>query len=194
MVLDEAPNVAAIPDMAGALSESGGRGIRIVGFSQSFAKNRQRWGAEAATAIRGTSSIRLFLQGLEELDEFDKIARAAGTTRHERVPTSQGGNGSSRSTSEEERPVIRGYEIQQLPVGEAFMHYSNIAQARVKLTPWWERPDADQITKDKKAAQSLKERNAAHQYKEDQLTEAVATSKAADVEAAVAGSTAGDKA
>jgi type IV secretory pathway TraG/TraD family ATPase VirD4 len=193
MVLDEAPNVAAIPDMAGALSDSGGRGIRIIGFSQSFAQNRQRWGAEAATAIRGTSSIRLFLPGLEELDELDKIARAAGTTRHQRVSTSQGRNGSSRTTSEEERPVIRGYEIQQLPVGEAFMHYSNVAPARVKLTPWWERPDADQITKDKKAAQSLKEANAADQYQHDQLTEAAAT-RASDSEAAVAGGTAGDRA
>ncbi|MGY4542564.1 type IV secretion system protein VirD4 [Arthrobacter sp. UYNi723] len=155
MVLDEAPNVAAIPDMAGALSDSGGRGIRIIGFSQSFAQNRQRWGSEAATAIRGTSSIRLFLPGLEELDELDKIARAAGTTRKERVSTSQGRGGSSRTTSEEERPVIRGNEIQQLPVGEAFMHYSNVAPARVKLMPWWERPDADQIRTDKAAAAEI---------------------------------------
>jgi len=192
MVLDEAPNVAAIPDMAGALSDSGGRGIRIIGFSQSFAQNRQRWGAEAATAIRGTSSIRLFLPGLEELDELDKIARAAGTTRHQRVSTSQGRTGSSRTTSEEERPVIRGHEIQQLPVGEAFMHYSNVAPARVKLTPWWERTDADQITKDKKAAQSRKEANAADQHQQDQLTDEATASKAADTEAAAAGTRGGN--
>jgi type IV secretory pathway TraG/TraD family ATPase VirD4 len=161
MVLDEAPNVAAIPDMAGALSDSGGRGIRIIGFSQSFAQNRQRWGSEAATAIRGTSSIRLFLPGLEELDELDKIARAAGTTRKERVSTSQSRNGSSRTISEEERPVIRGSEIQQLPVGEAFMHYSNVAPARVTLTPWWDRPDSAQIKEDKAAAQRLKDQAAA---------------------------------
>ena len=161
MVLDEAPNVAAIPDMAGALSDSGGRGIRIIGFSQSFAQNRQRWGAEAATAIRGTSSIRLFLPGLEELDELDKIARAAGTTRKERISTSQGRGGSSRTISEEERPVIRGNEIQQLPVGEAFMHYSNVAPARVKLMPWWERADANQIKDDKAAAQQRRDRQGA---------------------------------
>lgn len=155
MVLDEAPNVAALPDMAGALSDSGGRGIRVIGLSQSFAQNRARWGAEAATAIRGTSSIRLFLPGLEELDELDKIARAAGTVKKERVSTSQGRSGSSRTTSEEERQVVRGHDIQQLPVGEAFMHYSNLPPARVKLTPWWERPDADQIKKDKAAAEKL---------------------------------------
>ncbi|MCP1415628.1 type IV secretory system conjugative DNA transfer family protein [Paenarthrobacter sp. A20] len=152
MVLDEAPNVAALPDMAGALSDSGGRGIRVIGFSQSFAQNRQRWGNEAATAIRGTSSIRMFLPGLEELDELEKIAKAAGVTKRQRVSTSQGKGGSSRTTSEEERPVIRAHDIQQLPVGEAFMHYSNVKPAKVKLTPWWERKDAEQIRADKTAA------------------------------------------
>ncbi len=153
MVLDEAPNVAALPDMAGALSDSGGRGIRVIGFSQSFAQNRQRWGGnEAATAIRGTSSIRMFLPGLEELDELEKIAKAAGVTKRQRVSTSQGKGGSSRTTSEEERPVIRAHDIQQLPVGEAFMHYSNVKPAKVKLTPWWERKDAEQIRADKTAA------------------------------------------
>jgi len=152
MVLDEAPNVAALPDMAGALSDSGGRGIRVIGFSQSFAQNRQRWGNEAATAIRGTSSIRMFLPGLEELEELEKIAKAAGVTKRQRVSTSQGKGGSSRTTSEEERPVIRAHDIQQLPVGEAFMHYSNVKPAKVKLTPWWERKDAEQIRADKTAA------------------------------------------
>ncbi|MCD4850603.1 type IV secretory system conjugative DNA transfer family protein [Arthrobacter sp. AK01] len=152
MVLDEAPNVAALPDMAGALSDSGGRGIRVIGFSQSFAQNRQRWGNEAATAIRGTSSIRMFLPGLEELDELEKIAKAAGVTKRQRVSTSQGRGGSSRTTSEEERPVLRAHDIQQLPVGEAFMHYSNVKPAKVKLTPWWERKDAEQIRADKTAA------------------------------------------
>ncbi|MFK4637210.1 type IV secretory system conjugative DNA transfer family protein [Paenarthrobacter histidinolovorans] len=152
MVLDEAPNVAALPDMAGALSDSGGRGIRVIGFSQSFAQNRQRWGNEAATAIRGTSSIRMFLPGLEELEELEKIAKAAGVTKRQRVSTSQGKGGSSRTTSEEERPVIRAHDIQQLPVGEAFMHYSNVKPAKVKLTPWWERKDAEQIRADKAAA------------------------------------------
>jgi hypothetical protein len=63
----------------------------------------------------------------------------------------------------------------------------------VKLTPWWERPDADQITKDKKAAQSLKEANAAAQYRQDRITEAATATKAADIESAAAG-TRGDKA
>ncbi|MDQ0104456.1 type IV secretory pathway TraG/TraD family ATPase VirD4 [Paenarthrobacter nicotinovorans] len=152
MVLDEAPNVAALPDMAGALSDSGGRGIRVIGFSQSFAQNRQRWGNEAATAIRGTSSIRMFLPGLEELEELEKIAKAAGVIKRKRVSTSQGKGGSSRTTSEEERPVIRAHDIQQLPVGEAFMHYSNVKPSKVKLTPWWERKDAAQIRADKTAA------------------------------------------
>jgi hypothetical protein len=57
--------------------------------------------------------------------------------------------------------VIRGNEIQQLPVGEAFMHYSNVAPARVKLMPWWERADANQIKEDKATAQQRRDRQGA---------------------------------
>lgn len=158
MVLDEAPNVAAFPKMAAALSDSGGRGIRIIGFSQSFAQNRARWGVDGAKAIRGTSSVRLFLPGLEEMDELETVAKAAGTTNRQRVSTSQGKSGSSRTTSEEERPVIRAHEIQQLQQGKAFMHYTNIRPAVVELTPYWEREDVEQIKKDKTAAEALTRR------------------------------------
>lgn len=145
MVLDEAANVAAFPEMASALSDSGGRGIRIVGFSQSFAQNRQRWGDMAAKSIRGTSSVRMYLPGLEELDELDKVAAAAGLHMVERSSRSVGEGKVSVSYRSDEVPVIRGYQIQQLDVGEAFMHYSNIRPAIVKLVPWWKRPDADTI-------------------------------------------------
>ena len=158
MVLDEAPNVAAFPKMAAALSDSGGRGIRIIGFSQSFAQNRARWGVDGAKAIRGTSSVRLFLPGLEEMDELETVAKAAGTTNRQRVSTSQGKSGSSKTTSEEERPVIRAHEIQQLQQGKAFMHYTNVRPAVVELTPYWERDDVEKIKKDKKAAEALTRR------------------------------------
>ena len=38
------------------------------------------------------------------------------------------------------------------------MHYSNVAPARVKLMPWWERSDANQIKEDKVAAQQRRDR------------------------------------
>ena len=158
MVLDEAPNVAAFPKMAGALSDSGGRGIRIVGFSQSFAQNRARWGVDGAKAIRGTSSVRLFLPGLEEMDELETVAKAAGPTTRNRTTTSRGPSGTSTTHATEERPVIRAHEIQQLDQGRAFMHYTNVRPAVVDLTPYWDRPDAEQIRKDKQQAETLTRR------------------------------------
>jgi type IV secretion system protein VirD4 len=146
MVLDEAPNVAAFPQMASALSDSGGRGIRIIGFSQSFAQNRERWGDIAAEAIRGTSSVRMYLPGLEDLRELDRIAAAAGMHEVERSSRTVGDGKTTTTYRTEEAQVIRGYEIQQMRVGEAFMHYSNVPPTIVDLVPYWERPDAAEIT------------------------------------------------
>jgi len=155
MVLDEAPNVAAFPAMDEALSDSGGRGIRIIGFSQSFAQNEQRWGPAGAKAIRGTSSVRVLLPGLEELDELERMAKAAGTTIRERTSTSTSNSGVSRTVSTEERPVIRAHEIQQMTRGQGFMHYSNLRPAVVDLIPYWERPDGAQIKKDKATVETM---------------------------------------
>lgn len=145
MVLDEAPNVAAFPQMASALSDSGGRGVRIIGFSQSFAQNRGRWGEIDAEAIRGTSSVRMYLPGLEDLRELDRVASAAGMHMVERQSRSVADGKTTISYRNEEVPVIRGYQIQQMNVGEAFMHYSNVPPTIVKLIPYWERHDAADI-------------------------------------------------
>lgn len=145
MVLDEAANTAAFPEMASALSDSGGRGIRIIGFSQSFAQNRGRWGEIAADSIRGTSSVRMILPGLEELRELDRVAAAAGVHMVERQSRSVTAGKTTISYRDEEVPVIRGYEIQQMREGQAFMHHSNLPPTIVNLIPYWERHDAADI-------------------------------------------------
>jgi type IV secretion system protein VirD4 len=150
MVLDEAPNTAAFPNMASALSDSGGRGIRIIGFSQSFAQNRGRWGETPAEMIRGTSSVRMILPGLEEHNELDRMAAAAGVRMVERKSRSVTDGKETITYREEEVPVIRGSEIQQMKRGEAFMHHTNLPPTIVDLIPYWERPDGEEIKARKK--------------------------------------------
>lgn len=59
MVLDEAPNVAAFSNMAELITDTGGRGIQVIGISQSFIQNEARWGREEAKAIESNASLKL---------------------------------------------------------------------------------------------------------------------------------------
>lgn len=53
---------------------------------------------------------------------------------------------------------MHAHEIQQLPQAKAFMHCTNVRCTVVALTPYWERPDVEQINQDKKAAEALTRR------------------------------------
>ena len=97
----------------------------------------------------------MFLPGLEEIDELESIAKAAGPTTKTRTSTSRGRTGISTTISEEERPVILAHEIQQLDRGQGFMHYSNLRPAVVDLIPYWDRPDGEQIAQDRKAVERM---------------------------------------
>ncbi|MHA7174855.1 type IV secretory system conjugative DNA transfer family protein [Arthrobacter monumenti] len=155
MILDEAVNTAAFPSMASVLSDSGGRGIRVIGFSQTFAQVRERWGRDGAEAIKGACTVKMYLPGLEDLDELEKIAKSMGPQQHRRQSTTSGPSGGSITWSNDEKQRMRAEQIQQMDVGQAMIAYRNLRPARVQLTPFWERADAVAIRDDKRAAEKI---------------------------------------
>ena len=154
MFLDEAPNVAAIRDMPAVLSESGGRGIRVLGFSQSFAQNEARWGTEVARAIQETANIVVLMPGLKR-EALKDYAAEMGTKHQPRRSRSTGRNGSSTTTSLEEVQVMKAEEIKHLRVGQALVVYRNLPPFVGRLHPLWERKDWKKLTQQAKETELL---------------------------------------
>lgn len=144
MFLDEAPNVAAIRNMPAVLSESGGRGIRVLGFSQSFAQNEARWGADAARAIQETANLIILMPGLKR-DALKDYAAEMGTKHQPRRSRSTGRNGGSTTLSLEEVQVMKAEEIKHLHVGQALVVYRNLPPFVGRMHPLWERKDWKKI-------------------------------------------------
>ncbi|MFF5794589.1 type IV secretory system conjugative DNA transfer family protein [Paeniglutamicibacter sp. NPDC012692] len=140
MFLDEAPNVAAIRDMPAVLSESGGRGIRVLGFSQSFAQNEARWGTDAARAIQETANVVVLMPGLKR-EALKDYAAEMGTKHRQRRSRSTGRGGGSTTTSLEEVQVMKAEEIKHLRVGQALVVYRNLPPFVGRMHPLWERKD-----------------------------------------------------
>lgn len=142
-VLDEAPNVAPIPEMPLLLSDGGGRGMPAWLFAQSFGQLRARWGRDEADTMWGSSPIKLILGGASETDDLERLSRLMGDRRARRVTTSRShGAGWSRQTSTEKERVLPVEAIRQLDVGQALLLYRSLPPAIVHLTPWWQRKDA----------------------------------------------------
>ena len=72
-VLDEVNNVAPIPDLAGVLTDSGGRGITVWCFAHSQAQNIRRWGLQGGREFAASAPVRLILPGLNDVEEFEGI-------------------------------------------------------------------------------------------------------------------------
>ena len=146
-VLDEAANVAPLPDLPMLMSDGGGRGMSTWAFVQSFAQLRARWGRDGADSIWGASSIKLLLGGCTEADDLERISRVVGERRVRRQSqTSPGGlvgpaRASTSTTSERER-ILPVEALARIPVGKALLLYRAVPAALVGLPAWWERKDA----------------------------------------------------
>lgn len=154
MFLDEAPNVAAIRDMPAVLSESGGRGIRVLGFSQSFAQNEARWGTDAAKAIQETANVIILMPGLKR-EALKDYAAEMGTRHRQRRSHSTGRNGGSTTTSLEEVQVMKAEEIKHLRVGEALVVYRNLPPFVGRMHPLWERKDWKRLEQQAREAELM---------------------------------------
>lgn len=145
-VLDEAPNLAAFPKMDAIVSDINGRGVEVIIIAQAESQLEDRWGKEAARTIKGNSVVKYYLPGLD-IETMKPVAEAMGKYDKSKVTTSTGSRGhrGTRSYTTERRNVAEAYELTQLPRFTAMVQYKNFKPMHLKLTPWWEREDADQI-------------------------------------------------
>lgn len=147
LVLDEAPNVAPLPDMQALLTDGGGRGLHTWVFAQSFGQLRGRWGRDGADTLWGGTSLKLLLGGCTETDELERISRLCGDrwVRRDSVNRPDGwfsANQGSQHTSVERERRIPVDEISEMPIGTALLLYRSTVREKVTLPAWWERPDA----------------------------------------------------
>lgn len=145
LVLEEAANVAPLPDLASLMSDSGGRGISVYVVCQSHAQMDARWGSDNADAIRAAATGHLYLPGIKEDDVLKELSDRSGRYRANRVSYSSGHTGGSVSTSSEWENVMTPEDIRTMPVGTGLLAYRNLKLAHVDLTPWWKRADRKKI-------------------------------------------------
>lgn len=162
LVLDEAANVAPLPDLPLLMSDGGGRGMTTWAFVQSFAQLRARWGRDGADTIWGASAAKLLLGGCTEADDLERISRIIGdrwTTR--RSHTSRSGllvrtDAHTTSTTRERERILPVPDLARLPVGTGLLLYRSMPPALIRLPAWWERSDAALFTASQQAASAAR--------------------------------------
>jgi len=140
IVLDEAANVAPIPDLDALASTGAGQGIQLVTVFQDIAQVNARYGTRAQTIVNNHRA-KVFASGIGDPDTLRYISEVVGQGEfYERSKTAgrQGFDSSTeRSTYRDLAPanVVRGAEP-----GSALLIYGHLPPARLSLRPWFNEP------------------------------------------------------
>lgn len=136
-VLDEAANVAPIPDLATVASTGRSYGLQLLTIFQDLAQLKTRYGAEAPTIVNNHRA-KLVLTGNADVESLDLASRLVGDADRVEVTVSRDGSG-RRTRSEANRPrrLAPPELIRQQRTGDGILLYGNLPPAKVRLRPWF---------------------------------------------------------
>lgn len=141
MVLDEVANIAAVKNLGGMLTDSGGRGIQMVLYVHGKNQLVNRFGTAAAHQIFESISGRLVIPGLMSQELLEDTSKLLGTVQSWRtVP----GTGDQWRDQPIERPVMSPEAIRTMPEDQALLVYRNQPGVLLHIPAWWE--DGDRTT------------------------------------------------
>ena len=137
LCLDEAGNVAPLPNLAEIASTAPGHNIQLVTIFHDLAQARSRYGQQAETVVN-SHRARMLLPGVADLETLRYFSGLTGEEEARDRTRTTGAGGTTRSTSRRRRPLIAPEALRQLPDRDALLLYGRIPPAQVRLRLWFE--------------------------------------------------------
>jgi type IV secretion system protein VirD4 len=134
--LDEAGNVAPLPNLAEIASTAPSHHIQLLTIFHDMAQARSRYGQQAETVVN-SHRARMLLPGVADLDTLRYFSGLIGEEETLDVTRTVGSGGPSRSTARRRRPLIGPEALRQLPDGSALLLYGRLAPVRIRLRRWF---------------------------------------------------------
>ncbi len=137
LCLDEAGNVAPLPNLAEIASTAPSHNIQLVSIFHDLAQARGRYGRQAETVVN-SHRARMLLPGVADLDTLRYFSGLAGEEEARETTRTVGSGGGSRTIGVRRRPLVAPEALRQLPAGRALLLYGRIPPAEVRLRMWFE--------------------------------------------------------
>jgi type IV secretion system protein VirD4 len=137
LCLDEAGNVAPLPNLAEIASTAPSHNIQLVSIFHDLAQARSRYGKQAETVVN-SHRARMLLPGVADLDTLRYFSGLAGEEEIRETTRTVDAGGGSRTIGMRRRPLVAPEALRQLAPGHALLLYGRIAPAEVRLRMWFE--------------------------------------------------------
>lgn len=118
-VLDEAANIAPLPNMGSMFSEGAGRGLFMCAIFQDVHQMEARWGAVQAKTIFQQARLTYIMGSSKDPEWNEQIAALSREFEAKRSSVSTSNQGRSISTHTEHRHALRASDIQNIAIGRA---------------------------------------------------------------------------
>ncbi len=137
LCLDEAGNVAPIPNLAEIASTAPSHNIQLVSIFHDLAQARSRYGQQAETVVN-SHRARMLLPGIADLETLRYFSGLLGETDRYELTRTRGAGGASQSTGTRRLPLLAPEALRQLPDGRAVLLYGRLPPVVVRLRRWFE--------------------------------------------------------
>jgi type IV secretory pathway TraG/TraD family ATPase VirD4 len=139
LVIDEAANIAPLPDLAQIASTARGVGIQLVTVWQDFAQIQARYGTFAQTVINNHRA-KVVLAGISDTPTLDYISRLIGDEAVTEKSRSRSTGGTTSITeATRHRPLAPTAGLRRAGGGTGVLVYGNLHPARLQLRPWYKK-------------------------------------------------------
>src|SRR5439155_19475159 len=137
--LDEAGNIAPLPDLPTYAATARGHGITFVTVWQDLAQIDALYRQRAQTVLNNHGA-KLFGAGIADAATLDYLSRLVGDERHEEtnVSTEVGGGRRTLSRHSVYRRAAPVDLLRRIRPGEGILLYRSELPARLRLRPWYE--------------------------------------------------------
>ncbi|HEY1567829.1 MAG TPA: type IV secretory system conjugative DNA transfer family protein [Solirubrobacteraceae bacterium] len=136
LCLDEAGNVAPLPNLAEIASTAPSHNIQLVSIFHDLAQARSRYGRQAETVVN-SHRARMLLPGVADLETLRYFSGLAGEEETRETTRTLDAGGGSRTIGVRRRPLVAPEALRQMPAGRALLLYGRIAPAEVRLRMWF---------------------------------------------------------
>jgi type IV secretory pathway TraG/TraD family ATPase VirD4 len=144
LVLDEAANIAPLPDLPSIVAEGGSQGLVTLACFQDLSQARVRWGA-AADGFLSLFGVKVVLPGIGDLRTLELVSRLGGemdvplrSVSRRRWLTGRHGASVTWTTRRQRRLPVEA--VAQLPPGTAVLIDGARPPTWLRLTPWYLTP------------------------------------------------------
>ncbi len=146
LLLDEAANIAPLPNHDEIASTAAGHGVQLLSIFQDLAQINARYGRRASTVVNNHRGLILG-SGISDPDTLNLASRLIGAAEFEQRSRTAGEQG-RRSTTEGNtyRDLMPGNVLRELELGTAVLIYGHRPPIQLRLRPYFREASLRRLT------------------------------------------------